>query len=62
MIEEQIDRVVLDAELSVDAVIPRHEKKAWLCPVCGLRRSSGNHQKCSRITQIKHQIEKGELK
>ncbi|MGZ4982199.1 MAG: hypothetical protein ACXWAB_12220 [Methylobacter sp.] len=62
MIEKQIDCVVLDAELLVDAVLPVHENKAWLCPVCGLKRSFGSHQKYSRITQIKHQIERGELK
>jgi ribosomal protein L37AE/L43A len=62
MIEKQIDRVVLDAELSVDAVIPGHANKAWLCPACGLRWSSGNYQKCSRMTQIKHQRERGQLK
>lgn len=60
MSEKQIDRIVWDAELSIDAVIP--ENKAWLCPVCGLKRNIGNHQKCSRITQMKHQKERGELK
>jgi len=24
------------------------------CPVCGNRRTVGNHQKCSRITKLKH--------
>ena len=56
MTEKQIDRSVLDTELSVDAVIP--ENKAWLCPVCGVKRNIGNHLKCSKITQLKYQKER----
>lgn len=56
MTEKQIERVVLDAELSVDAVIP--ENKVWLCPVCGLKRNIGNHARCSKITQLKHRKER----
>jgi hypothetical protein len=52
-----IDRVVSDTELSVDAVIS--ENKIWLCPVCGIKRNMGNHAKCSKITQLKHQQERG---
>ena len=52
MIEKQIDRFVLDSELSVDAVIPAN--KAWLCPVCGVKRNIGNHARCSKGTQMKH--------
>lgn len=59
MSENQINRVVLDVELSVDVVIP--ETKVWLCPVCGLKRNIGNHQKCSKITQMKHRKERGEV-
>ena len=53
-----IDRVVSDTELSVDAVIS--ENKIWLCPVCGIKRNVGNHAKCSKITQLKHQQERDE--
>ncbi len=59
MTEKQIDRSVLDTELSVDAVIP--ENKAWLCPVCGVKRNIGDHQKCSKITQLKYQKERNKL-
>lgn len=55
----EIEYVVSDIELSVDAVIP--ENKAWLCPVCGVKRNVGNHIKCSRITQLKHQRDKETL-
>jgi hypothetical protein len=34
------------------------ELRAWLCPVCGLKRNIGNHAKCSKITQQKHQQER----
>jgi len=37
------------------------ETKTWLCPVCGLKRNIGNHQKCSKITQMKYMKEKGEI-
>ena len=53
-----IDRVVSNTELSVDAVIS--ENKVWLCPVCGIKRNVGNHAKCSKITQLKHQQERDE--
>ncbi len=53
---KDIDPYVLNVELSVDAVIP--ECKVWLCPVCGLKRNIGNHQKCSKITQQKHKKER----
>jgi len=59
MTEKQIDHTVMDIELSVDAVIP--ENKAWLCPVCGVKRNIGDHQKCSKITQLKHQKERDKL-
>ena len=58
MTRNQIDRFALDAELIVDAVIP--ENKAWLCPVCGVKRNIGSHAKCSKITQLKHRKERGE--
>ncbi len=32
--------------------------KPWFCPVCGLKRNVGNHVKCSKITQLKHQQER----
>lgn len=53
---DEIDPKVLNVELAVDAVIP--ECKVWLCPVCGLKRNIGNHQRCSKITQQKHQKER----
>lgn len=28
---------------------------SWYCPVCGIRREKGNHDKCSKITQLKYQ-------
>jgi hypothetical protein len=59
MTKKQIDHSVLDIELSVDVVIP--ENKAWLCPVCGVKRNIGNHQKCSKITQLKYQRERDKL-
>ena len=54
----EVDRVVSDTELSVDVVIS--ENKVWLCPVCGIKRNVGNHAKCSKITQLKHQQERDE--
>lgn len=59
MTEIQIDHLLLDAELLVDAVIP--ENNAWLCPVCGVKRNIGNHAKCSKITQMKHRKERDNL-
>ena len=56
MTDVQTERIELDTELSVDAVIP--ENKIWLCPVCGIKRNVGNHAKCSKITQLKHQQER----
>jgi formate dehydrogenase maturation protein FdhE len=29
------------------------------CPICGISRNKGNHQKCSKITQLKHRQERG---
>jgi hypothetical protein len=52
----EVDRVELDTELLVDAIIP--ENKIWLCPVCGVKRNLGNHAKCSKVTQRKHQQER----
>ncbi len=52
----EVDRVVSDTELLVDAIIP--ENKVWLCPVCGIKRNVGNHAKCSKITQLKYQLER----
>jgi hypothetical protein len=36
----------------------QYEIAAWTCPVCGLNRGTGNHQKCSKITQLKYQQER----
>jgi hypothetical protein len=33
----------------------------WLCPVCGLKRNIGSHKKCSKITQLKHRKDRGEI-
>jgi len=52
----EVDRVVSETVLSVDAVIP--ENKVWQCPVCGIKRNESNHAKCSKITQLKHQQER----
>ena len=52
----EVDRVVSDTELLVDAIIP--ENKVWLCPVCGIKRNVGTHAKCSKITQLKYQLER----
>jgi rubredoxin len=30
-------------------------RKDCICPVCGKRRGTGKHAKCSKITQMKHQ-------
>ena len=46
------------AQTSVGAVKP---DPAWLCPVCGLKRNIGSHKKCSKITQLKHRKERGEI-
>ena len=59
MTKKRIDRAVLSAELSVDTVIS--ENKAWLCPVCGVKRNIGSHQRCSKITQMKYQKEREKL-
>ena len=50
------DVVILDTELPAEAI--KFEIPAWTCPVCGLNRGKGNHQKCSKITQLKHQQER----
>jgi len=42
-------------ELPAEAI--QYENAAWTCPVCGLNRGKGNHQKCSKITQLKYQQE-----
>jgi len=31
------------------------------CPVCEKPRTKGEHSKCSRITQLKHMKERGEI-
>lgn len=51
---KEIDQIVVDA--NVDKIISGD--KAWLCPVCGVKRNIGDHQKCSKITQLKHQKER----
>jgi hypothetical protein len=50
------DVVKLDTELPAEAI--NFENQAWTCPVCGLNRNKGNHQECSKITQLKHQQER----
>ena len=50
------DVVKLDKELPAEAT--NFEYQAWTCPVCGLNRGKGNHQKCAQITQLKHQQER----
>jgi hypothetical protein len=50
------DVVKLDTELPAEAI--KFEKQAWACPICGLNRNKGNHQECSKITQLKHQQER----
>ncbi|MEI6069122.1 MAG: hypothetical protein WCP96_17435 [Methylococcaceae bacterium] len=51
-----IDRVVSETEFLVDAVIS--ESNVWLCPVCEIKRTVANHEKCSTISQRKHQQER----
>jgi hypothetical protein len=50
------DVVKLDKELPAKAI--RFEDQGWACPVCGLNRNKGNHQECSKITQLQHQQER----
>ena len=50
------DVVKLDKELPDEAI--KFEYQSWTCPVCGLNRSKGNHQECSKIMQLKHQQER----
>ena len=50
------DVIVLDTELPAEAV--KFEVPAQTCPVCGLNRNKGDHQKCAQITQLKHQQER----
>ena len=50
------DVAVLDKELPAKAI--RFEDQGWACPVCGLNRNKGNHQECSKITQLQHQQER----
>jgi hypothetical protein len=45
-----------DKELPAEAI--KFEKQARTCPVYGLNRRKGNHQKCAQITQLKHQQER----
>ena len=56
MTEPQTDRVVSNAKLSINALPP--ELKVWLCPECGVKRNIGNHARCSKITQLKHRVER----
>jgi hypothetical protein len=56
MTEPQTDRVVSDAKSSINALTPEH--KVWLCPECGVKRNSGNHARCSKITQMKYRMER----
>ena len=50
------DVVELDKEPPAQAI--KFEKQSWTCPVCGLNRNKGNHQKCAQITQLQHQQER----
>jgi len=45
-----------DKELPAQAII--FERQGWTCPVCGLNRNKGNHQECSKITQLRYQQER----
>ena len=45
-----------DKELQDEAI--SFETQGSTCPVCGLNRSKGNHQECSKIMQLKHQEER----
>jgi hypothetical protein len=58
MSEKQMDWVDANAQKQIDSVKP---DPTWLCPVCGLKRNIGNHKKCSKITQLKHLKERGEI-
>jgi predicted RNA-binding Zn-ribbon protein involved in translation (DUF1610 family) len=56
----------LDGNLPVDAqtqtsIVTLKTDPTWLCPVCGLKRNIGSHKKCSKITQLKHRKERGEI-
>ncbi|MFI3155952.1 MAG: hypothetical protein QX199_07320 [Methylococcaceae bacterium] len=42
----------LEAKLSAGKTIQKPHTVH--CPVCGIPRNKGNHQKCSKITQQKH--------
>ncbi len=46
-----------------DTAAPKKALKldAWDCPVCGQPRNKGKHAKCSKITQLKHMKERGEI-
>lgn len=48
------------ATLQTSIVAPKPDP-TWLCPVCGLKRNIGSHKKCSKITQLKHRKERGEI-
>jgi rubredoxin len=52
-----------DADLPVNAntqaSLATVKTDPWLCPVCGLKRNLGNHYKCSKITQLRFQKERG---
>ena len=50
------DVVKLDKELPDEPI--KFEKQSWTCPVCGLNRNKGDHQKFAQITQLKHQQER----
>jgi hypothetical protein len=54
--EQQSDPVVIEAKPSTHALTP--ELKVWLCPECGVKRNIGNHARCSKITQLKHRMER----
>jgi hypothetical protein len=46
----------MDKELPAEAI--KFELQGRTCPVCGLNRNKGNHQECSKVTQLKHQQER----
>jgi hypothetical protein len=48
--------MVIKAKSSINALTP--ELKVWLCPECGVKRNIGNHARCSKITQMKYQMER----
>lgn len=61
MTEKKITWDELTAKLSGRSIDTLKKQNTVICPVCDTPRVKGNHQKCSKITQMKHMKKSGEI-